>query len=42
MAYGGPGSKLITYDVMIIKQKLVYIMYEEGDYKMIHYYDLMT
>lgn len=41
MASGGPGSKLITYDVMIIKQKLIYIMYAEGDYKMVYYYDLM-
>ena len=42
MACGTPGSKLVTYDVMIIKQKIIYIMYEEGDYKMVYYYDMLT
>lgn len=42
MACGCPGSKLVTYDLMIIKQKIIYIMYEEGDYKMVYYYDLLT
>lgn len=34
-------SKLITYDIMVIKQKIVYIMYENDDYKMIYYYDML-
>ncbi len=34
------GSKLITYDVLTFNQKLIYVLFEEGSYKMIYYYDL--
>ena len=40
MACGTPGAKLVTYDTMVFKQKLIYIMYEEDSYKLIYYYDL--
>lgn len=40
MACGTPGAKLVTYDAMVFKQKLIYIMFEEASYKLIYYYDL--
>jgi hypothetical protein len=40
MACGLPGAKLVSYDAMVYKQKLIYIMYEEESYKMIYYHDL--
>jgi len=42
MALGTKGAKLVTYDIMVIKQKVVYIMYEDDDYKMIYLYDLLS
>lgn len=41
MACGTPGAKLVTYDVLVYKQKLVYIMYEDESYKLVYYYDLL-
>lgn len=41
MTSAGYGSKLVTYDIMIIKQKIIYIMYVDDDYKMIYYYDML-
>ena len=40
MALGSPLARLVTYDIMPLAQKLVYIMYEEGEYRMIYLYDL--
>jgi len=34
------GARLITYDVMPISEKLIYILFQEGTYKMIYYYNL--
>jgi hypothetical protein len=42
MACGKPGAKLVTYDVMVYREKLIYIMYEDDSYKLIYYYDLKT
>lgn len=41
MAIGLGGVKLVTYDIMVIKQKVIYIMYEDDDYKMIYLYDML-
>lgn len=41
MACGTPGAKLVTYDILVFKQKLIYIMYEDESYKLIYYYDLL-
>ena len=40
MACGTPDAKLVTYEVMVINQKLIYVMYEGGEYNHVHYYDL--
>lgn len=41
MALGTSGAKLVTYAVLIINQKLIYIMSEDDEYKMVYYYDLL-
>ena len=41
MACGTPGAKLVTYEVLVINQKLVYVMYENGEYNHVHFYDLL-
>jgi hypothetical protein len=42
MSSNNPSSKLITYDILVINQKIVYIMEEAGVYGMIYIYDLLT
>lgn len=41
MAVGTSGAKLVTYAVLVINQKLIYIMSEDDEYKMVYYYDLL-
>ena len=39
IAIGAPGAKLITYDVLQSQDKLLYVMEEGDDYRMVYYYD---
>jgi hypothetical protein len=39
---GDPGSKLITYDILVINQKIVYVMEEAGVFGMVYLYDLLS
>lgn len=41
MAVGTSGAKLVTYSVLVINQKVIYIMNEDDEYKMVYYYDLL-
>jgi hypothetical protein len=41
MAIGTSGAKLVTYAVLVINQKLIYIMSEDEEYKMVYFYDLI-
>ena len=40
MACGTAGSKLVTYDVLVSQQKLVYIMCQNDVHKFVYFYDL--
>ena len=42
MSSSNPNSKLITYDILVINQKIVYIMEEAGVYGMVYLYDLLS
>lgn len=42
MSTSNPSSKLITYDILVINQKAVYVMEEAGVYGMVYLYDLLT
>lgn len=37
-----PSSKLITYDILVINQKVVFVMEEAGVYGMVYLYDLLS
>lgn len=37
-----PSSKLITYDILVINQKIIYVMEEAGVYGMVYLYDLLS
>lgn len=41
MAVGTSGAKLVTYEILIINQKMIYIMSEDEEYKMVYFYDLL-
>ena len=41
MALGTVAAKLVSYEVLVINQKLIYVMSENDEYKLVYYYDLM-
>jgi hypothetical protein len=42
IASSHPASKLITYDVLVINQKVVFVMEEAGVYGMVYLYNLLN
>jgi len=37
---GSPAARLITYEILPLWKKMIYVMFETGNYKMVYYYDL--
>ena len=42
MAIGTSNAKLVSYEVLVINQKLIYVMSEDDEYKLVYYYDMLT
>lgn len=40
IAIGSNDARLISYDLVSSKKRVVYVMAERGDYRMVYYYDM--
>jgi hypothetical protein len=36
------GSKLITYEIMVINQRIIYVLCEDDFFGMVYHYDLVS